>query len=115
MYGFTLSYVTGPLSVAAGVQQNSDNSNHKQTIFNANAVYAFSSTKLYVGYLHSKDDTGFVDSARALHDAKKPGIRFCGYRVFRIVLRRLDNRRAHKKKVPRTAPFCPACATGCFC
>ncbi|MBB5469490.1 putative porin [Paraburkholderia sp. CI2] len=65
MYGFTLSYVAGPLSVAAGVQQNSDNSNHKQTIFNANAVYAFSSTKLYVGYLHSKDDTGFVDSALA--------------------------------------------------
>ncbi|WP_233807435.1 porin [Paraburkholderia sp. HP33-1] len=65
MYGFTLSYVAGPLSVAAGVQQNSDNSNHKQTIYNANAVYAFSSTKLYVGYLHSKDDTGFVDSALA--------------------------------------------------
>ncbi|WP_407945283.1 porin [Paraburkholderia antibiotica] len=65
MYGFTLSYVAGPLSVAAGVQQNSDNSNHKQTIFNANAVYAFSSTKLFVGYLHSKDDTGFVDSALA--------------------------------------------------
>lgn len=65
MYGFTLSYVAGPLSVAAGVQQNSDNSNHKQTIFNANAVYAFSSTELYVGDLHSKDDTGFVDSALA--------------------------------------------------
>ncbi|MFM0628099.1 porin [Paraburkholderia xenovorans] len=65
MYGFTLSYVAGPLSVAGGVQQNSDNSNHKQTIFNANAVYAFSTVKVYVGYLHSKDDTGFVDSALA--------------------------------------------------
>ncbi|MDH6151454.1 hypothetical protein OKW46_005444 [Paraburkholderia sp. WSM4179] len=65
MYGFTLSYVAGPLSVAAVVQHNSDNSNHKQTIFNANAVHAFSSTKLHVGYLHSKDDTGFVDSALA--------------------------------------------------
>lgn len=65
MFGFTLSYVAGPLSVAAGVQQNSDNSNHKQTIFNANAVYAFNSAKVYVGYLHSKDDTGFVDSALA--------------------------------------------------
>jgi predicted porin len=65
MYGFTLSYVAGPLSVAGGVQQNSDNSNHKQTIFNANAVYAFSTAKVYVGYLHSKDDTGFVDSALA--------------------------------------------------
>nr|WP_041759366.1 porin [Paraburkholderia phytofirmans] len=65
MYGFTLSYVAGPLSVAGGVQQNSDNSNHKQTIFNANAVYTFSTAKVYVGYLHSKDDTGFVDSALA--------------------------------------------------
>lgn len=65
MYGFTLSYVAGPLSLAGGVQQNSDNSNHKQTIFNANAVYAFSTAKVYVGYLHSKDDTGFVDSALA--------------------------------------------------
>jgi len=65
MYGFTLSYVAGPLSLASGVQQNSDNSNHKQTIFNANAVYAFSTAKVYVGYLHSKDDTGFVDSALA--------------------------------------------------
>ncbi|REE23416.1 putative porin [Paraburkholderia sp. BL27I4N3] len=65
MYGFTLSYAAGPLSVAGGVQQNSDNSNHKQTIFNANAVYAFSTTKVYVGYLHSKDDTGFVDTALA--------------------------------------------------
>lgn len=65
MYGFTMSYAAGPLSVAGGVQQNSDNSNHKQTIFNANAVYAFSTTKVYVGYLHSKDDTGFVDTALA--------------------------------------------------
>ncbi|MGV2287254.1 porin [Trinickia sp. YCB016] len=62
MYGFTLSYVAGPVSVAAGVQQNSDNANRKQTIYNANIVYAFSTAKLYAGYLHSKDDTGFVDS-----------------------------------------------------
>ncbi|MGF6758657.1 porin [Paraburkholderia sp. GAS42] len=65
MYGLTVSYVMGPLSVAAGAQQNSDNSNHKQTVFNANMVYAFSTTKVYVGYLHSKDDTGFVDSVLA--------------------------------------------------
>ncbi|MFM0646456.1 porin [Paraburkholderia bryophila] len=65
MVGFMLSYVAGPLSVAAGVQQNSDNSNHKQTLFNADAVYAFSTAKVYIGYLHSKDDTGFVDSALA--------------------------------------------------
>jgi predicted porin len=75
MYGFTLSYVAGPLSVAAGVQQNSDNSNNKQTIFNANAVYSFSSAKVYVGYLHSKDDTGFVDSALA-QQTLVPGVDF---------------------------------------
>jgi len=68
MYGFTASYAFGPLSVAAGVQQNSDNSNHKQTIFNANAVYAFSTAKIYIGYLHSKDDTGFVDSTLSQRD-----------------------------------------------
>ncbi|PQV46423.1 porin-like protein [Paraburkholderia sp. BL21I4N1] len=61
--GFTLSYVAGPSSVAAGVQQSSDNSNHKQTRCNADTVYAFSTANVYIGYLHSKDDTGFVDSA----------------------------------------------------
>jgi predicted porin len=65
MYGLSLSYVTGPVSVAAGVQQNSDNSNRKQTIFHVNAVYSFSAAKLYAGYLRSKDDTGFVDSLLA--------------------------------------------------
>jgi hypothetical protein len=73
MYGFTLPYVAGPLIVAAGVQQNSDNRNHKQTIFNANAVSAFSATKLYVGYLHSKDRTGLVDSVLA-QQSLVPGV-----------------------------------------
>ncbi|WP_090544796.1 porin [Paraburkholderia caballeronis] len=65
MYGFTASYTTGPISIMAGVQQNSDNSNNKQTIYNANLVYAFSTAKIYVGYLRSQDDTGFVDSLLA--------------------------------------------------
>ncbi|TCG08330.1 porin [Paraburkholderia steynii] len=73
MYGFTASYAFGSLSVGAGVQQNSDNSNHKQTIYNANAVYAFSTTKIYVGYIHSKDDTGFVDSTLSQRDLT-PGV-----------------------------------------
>jgi predicted porin len=73
MYGFTVPYVAGPLFVAAGVQQNSDNRNHKQTIFNANAVSAFSATKLYVGYVHSKDGTGFVDSVLA-QQSLVPGV-----------------------------------------
>ncbi len=62
MYGFTLSYVLGPFSIAAGVQQNSDNSNRKQTIYNANAVYAFSTAKIYLGYLRSRDNTGLVET-----------------------------------------------------
>ena len=61
MYGVTLSYTIGQLSFGGGVQQTSDNSNRKQTTFNANAVYTFSTVGLYLGYLHSKDDTGFVD------------------------------------------------------
>jgi predicted porin len=64
-YGFTASYTAGPISIMAGVQQNSDNSNNKQTVYNANLVYAFSTAKIYVGYLRSKDDTGFVDTLLA--------------------------------------------------
>lgn len=64
-YGFTASYTAGPISVMAGVQQNSDNSNNKQTVYNANVVYAFSVAKVYVGYLRSQDNTGFVDSELA--------------------------------------------------
>ncbi|MDR5795826.1 porin [Caballeronia sp. LZ008] len=62
MYGFTASYAMGPLSIGGGYQQNSDNAANKQKIWNANAVYAIGAAKLYVGYLHSTDDTGFVDS-----------------------------------------------------
>ncbi|CAB3792834.1 porin [Pararobbsia alpina] len=65
LYGVTLSYTIGQLSFGGGAQQNSDNSNHKQTVFNANAVYTFSEVNLYLGYLHSEDDTGFVDSTLA--------------------------------------------------
>ncbi|AOI67215.1 porin [Burkholderia territorii] len=64
-WGVSLSYVAGPLSIAAGAQQNSDNSARKQTIYHANVVYAFSKAKVYAGYLRSKDDTGFVDSLLA--------------------------------------------------
>ncbi|KVT73463.1 porin [Burkholderia ubonensis] len=64
-WGFSLSYVMGPLSIAAGAQQNSNNSARKQTIYHANVVYAFSKVKVYAGYLRSKDDTGFVDGLLA--------------------------------------------------
>ena len=64
-YGLTLSYTAGPVSIGAAFQQTSDNSSRKQTVFNVNAVYAFSTVKLFAGYLYGKDDTGFVDSALA--------------------------------------------------
>ncbi|MBI0327090.1 porin [Burkholderia plantarii] len=73
MYGFTVAYAFGPLNVEGGMQQNSDNSSRKQTVFHAGAVYAFSTVKLYAGYLRSKDDTGFVDSTLA-QQAIVPGI-----------------------------------------
>ncbi|WP_250455180.1 porin [Caballeronia sp. ATUFL_M2_KS44] len=65
MYGFTASYAMGPLSIGGGYQQNSDNASNKQKIWNANIVYTVGPAKLYAGYLHSTDDTGFVDSLLA--------------------------------------------------
>jgi predicted porin len=53
------------LSVGAGVQQTSDNSSNKQTVFNVDVVYAFSSVKLFAGYFYGKDDTGFVGNSLA--------------------------------------------------
>jgi predicted porin len=62
MVGLTASYAVGPLSIGGGYQQNSDNASNKQKIWNANAVYTLGQAKFYAGYLHSTDDTGFVDS-----------------------------------------------------
>ncbi|SAL44246.1 porin [Caballeronia peredens] len=62
MYGFTASYALGALAIGGGYQQNSDNASNKQKIWNANVVYTIGQAKLYAGYLHSTDDTGFVDS-----------------------------------------------------
>ena len=61
LFGLLASYIAGQVSVAAGIQQSSDNSNNKQTVYNADIVYALSKTKIYVGYLHSRDNTGLVD------------------------------------------------------
>lgn len=65
MYGLLASYVTGWVSVAAGVQQVSDNSNNKQTLYNADIAYASGRAKIYAGYLRSRDNTGLVDSLLA--------------------------------------------------
>ncbi len=62
LYAFNLSYVFGALSLDVGVQQNSDNAGNKQTGYNGAAVYAFSTAKVYLGYLRSKDNTGFSDA-----------------------------------------------------
>ncbi len=71
-YGLTLSYTAGPVSIGAAIQQTSDNSSRKQTVFNVDATYAFSTVKLFAGYLYGKDDTGFVDSTAG---ATQPGVR----------------------------------------
>ncbi len=59
------SYIAGPTSVAAGVQQSSDHLNYKQTVYNADIVYALNEMKIYVGHLHSRDNTGLADTLLA--------------------------------------------------
>lgn len=61
MYGFTLSYAYGPLSLLAGYQQNSDIDNNKYRVANLGAVYAIGPVKLYGGWLWGQDNTGLVD------------------------------------------------------
>jgi predicted porin len=61
MYGFTGSYVYGPLSVLAGYQQNSDANNNKYRVANLGGVYAIGPVKAYAGWLWGQDNTGMVD------------------------------------------------------
>jgi len=65
MLGLLASYAHGPLNIGAGVQQVSDNSNNKQTLYHVGIRYVFSQTKLYLGYMHSQDNTGLVDTLLA--------------------------------------------------
>lgn len=65
MYALLGSYVNGPIRVGIGMQQVSDNSNNKQTLVHANFAYAVGATKLYAGYMRSRDNTGLVDSLLA--------------------------------------------------
>jgi predicted porin len=76
MYGFTAAYNYGPLSFDAGYQQNSDQNNNKFKVVNVGAVYAFSAVKLYGGWLHAQDNTGFVDLFMA--SANSPAASFAG-------------------------------------
>lgn len=65
MLGFLTSYAHGPLNIGAGVQQVSDNSNKKQTLYHADIRYVIGQAKLYLGYMHSQDNTGLVDTLLA--------------------------------------------------
>jgi predicted porin len=65
MFGLLASYAHGPLNIGAVVQQVSDNSNNKQTLYHVGIRYVFSQTKLYLGYMHSQDNTGLVDTLLA--------------------------------------------------
>lgn len=61
MYGFTVSYTLGGLSLDTGYQQNSDQSNNKERVVNVSALYSIGKVKAYLGWLHSQDNTGNVD------------------------------------------------------
>jgi len=65
MYALLASYAHGPLNVGGGMQQVSDNSNNKQTLFHANLAYTYGDTKIYAGYMRSRDNTGIVDASLA--------------------------------------------------
>ncbi|WP_375542607.1 porin [Paraburkholderia sp. CNPSo 3272] len=65
MYALLASYSKGSLSLAAGMQQVSDNANEKQTLFHANMAYSSGQTTVYAGYLRSRDNTGLVDTLLA--------------------------------------------------
>jgi predicted porin len=62
MYGFSASYVAGPLLADVGFQQN-DVSGKKFNTVNVSTVYFFQPTlRVFVGWLHSQDQTGTVDT-----------------------------------------------------
>jgi predicted porin len=65
MFGLLASYAHGPLNIGAGVQQVSDNSNNKQTLYHADIRYVIGQAKLYLGYMHSRDNTSLVDTLLA--------------------------------------------------
>jgi len=65
MLGLLASYAHGPLNIGARVQQVSDNGNNKQTLYHVGIRYVFSQTKLSLGYMHSQDNTGLVDTLLA--------------------------------------------------
>jgi predicted porin len=61
MYGFTASYMLGPLQAIVGFQQN-DVAGKKFNLVNLGAVYAFTpSLRVLAGWLHSQDNTGLTD------------------------------------------------------
>lgn len=61
-YSFALSYTTGTIAVGGSMLQTRDNSNNRMTVYNLNATYTLGAAKLFAGYFHSTDNTGFVDN-----------------------------------------------------
>jgi predicted porin len=61
-YSLALSYTTGTIALGGAVQQTRDNSNNRMTVYNLDATYTMGAAKLFTGYYHSADNTGFVDN-----------------------------------------------------
>lgn len=61
-YGLALTYAAGPIAVGGAFQQTRDNSGNAMTVYNASASYVLGTAKFFAGYLHSTDNTGFVDN-----------------------------------------------------
>ncbi|MGK8207832.1 porin [Burkholderia cenocepacia] len=61
-YSIALSYTAGAISLGGAVQQTRDNSNNRMTVYNLDTTYTVGSLKLFGGYFHGIDNTGFVDN-----------------------------------------------------
>lgn len=61
-YSLALTYTIRSIAFGGAIQQTRDNSNNRMTVYNLGATYALGSAKLFAGYFHSTDNTGFVDN-----------------------------------------------------
>lgn len=61
-YSLAVSYTAGEAAFGAAFQQTRDNSNNRMTVYNVDATYMIGAAKVFLGYLHSTDNTGFVDN-----------------------------------------------------
>lgn len=68
-WGGRVVYAAGPFSVGGTYQQSRDLLNRTQQMWGLAGTYAFSTARLFVGYLGGRDATGNVDAA--LNDATR--------------------------------------------